>query len=471
MDCDPRVRRDVVKPTRIRALEALERQHDLFSFRVDGWSAWRVMRNPVHRMASDLPLSQPSRLNAARSLHALAATIRLVCLLLTAGKRDLLVKTCRSGLRMSIGRQFRDVYFDGFLQRGQSCLKLEEINSPDFNEQAAAAWRRADLDTVVFTFWGRILGTLFPVKAQAFCEATSHLIAQEVHLEVAPRWLLMRLSTVYWQARLYSALLRRIRPQAVLVADTGEYGLRIACDKQSVRFIELQHGVFDASHPDAIPTWVNGSTGELVLPDFLACRGEFWIAQLSDTRQGRDHAVTVGNELIDVARERRRQRAPGGPLNLVLTTQGLDTQRLVDWTADMIAKAPSDLDWRLCIKLHPVYDAKTREYDILKTDSRVRIVGGAEQPNVFDLLVDADLHLSIASACHFDAAALGVRSVVVPLAGHEPMLGVIDETQILLAQSTADVWTVARRPPVEAIQTHRFATPGFIDNLQVLLSR
>ena len=455
----------------IRALEALERQHDLFSYRVDGWSAWRVMRNPVHRMTSDLPLVQPSRPNTARALHALAATVKLVWLLLTAGKRDLLVKTCRSGLRMSIGKQFRDVYFDGLLQRGQSCLKLEEINSPDFNEQAAAAWRRPDLDTVVFTFWGRFLGTLFPVKAQAFCEATSHLIAQEMHLQIAPRWLLMRLSTVYWQARLYSALLRRIRPLAVLVADTGEYGLRVACYRQGVRFIELQHGVFDANHPDAIPTWVQGSTGELMLPDFLACRGEFWVAQLSDTRQGRDHAVAVGNELIDLARERMRHRALGGPLNLVLTTQGLDTQRLVDWIADMIAKAPSDLDWRLWIKLHPVYDAKTHEYDILKADTRVRIVGGAEQPNVFDLLADADLHLSIASACHFDAAALGVRSMVVPLAGHEPMLEVIDETQVFLARSTADVWTVVRQPPVGAVRTHRFAKPGFIDNLQFLLSR
>jgi hypothetical protein len=465
------MRRDVVPPTQVQALEALERRHDLFSFRVGGWSAWRVMRNPVHRMTMALPLAEPSRSTVGRSLKALAASFKLLWLLLFAGRRDLVVKTCRSGLRLPQGGQFRDVYFDGLLQRGPSCLKLEDINSPDFEEQAAKAWRRPDLDTVVFTFWGRVLGGLFPVDAAAFCESTSRLLADEVQLRVAPRWLLMRLSTVHWQIRLYAALLRRVRPKAVLVADTGEYALCIACAREGIRFIELQHGVFDAAHPDAIPAWVQGSRAEMVLPDFLACKGEFWMSQLAGTRQGRDHAVAVGIELIDLARERRSKRSVDGCVNLVLTTQGLDSRRLAAWMADVIAQAPARLDWKLWIKLHPVYDAKTTDYRSLAADSRVKIIGGAEQPNVFDLLADADLHLSIASACHFDAAALGVRSVVVPLAGHEPMLDVVDARQIFLADKPADVWAIVQGPSVDASSGHRFATPGFLDNLQGLLSR
>lgn len=461
---------DLQKSERIQALEALERRHELFGYRVDGWSAWRVMRNPVHRIASALPLSAPPQSSAQRSLQALGATVRLVWLLATTGRRDLLVKTCRSGLRMPLGRQFRDVYFDGLLQEGHSCLKLEEINSPDFVEQAAAALWPADLDPVVFTFWGRVLGVLFPVKALPFCEFIASLLAREIRLNVSPRWLLMRLSTVYWQSRMYSMLLARVRPKTVLVSDTGEYALSIASHRQGVRFIELQHGVFDNTHPDAIPAWVQGNALELVLPNILACRGGYWIEQLSGTRQGRDHAVAVGNELIDLARERRHKRGEGGDFRIVLTTQGLDSERLVCWISEMIATAPVRLRWLLSIKLHPVYDAGARAYDRLASHPRVRLIGGADQPNVFDLLADADLHLSIASACHFDAAALGVPTVVVPLSGHEAMLSVVDGLQIFIALLPESVWSIVAPQSCDPARAHRFAKPGFIDNLQRLLA-
>lgn len=455
---------------RLRRLATLEREHDLFAHRVDGWSAWRVLRNPVHRLVAGLPMSQLARSDTRRGAQAVAATAGLLRLLFTAGRRELLVKTCRSALRLSQGDRYRDVYFDGLLQRGMSCLKLEEINSPDYEAQAAAAWRPADLDPVVFTFWGRVLGTLRPVDDGGFSARVARLLADELGVEVSPPWLRMRLSTVFWQAKLYAALLARVRPEAVLVADTGEYALRLASARRGVRFVELQHGVFDASHPDAVPAWAEGSAVELVLPDRLACRGSYWVEQLAGTRQGRDHAVPVGNELIDLARERRAQRVPG-PRHLVFTSQGMDTDRTAAWLGALVDAAPPGLDWRLSIKLHPAYDARTRAYDALAADARVRIVAGAAEPNVFDLLADADLHLSISSACHFDAAGLGVPSVVVPLASHESMLPAVDGEQIALARTPGEVWALAARGPSVAVRgPERFATPGFVENFARLVA-
>ncbi|MDC8758876.1 hypothetical protein [Janthinobacterium fluminis] len=463
------MRPDLDSAGKLRALAQLERRHALFAFRVDGWSAWRVVRNPLHRMAEGLPLAQPARSNGRRSAQALLATFRLLRLLAGGARRELLLKTCRSGLRLPQGEGYRDVYFDGLLGAGHGALKLEEINSPDFDRQAAAACHPADLDPVVFTFWGRVLGLLLPLKAGPFCADVAALLEREVGLAVPARWLRARLSTVYWQARLYTLLLRRVRPAAVLVSDTGEYALRIACQRCGVRFIELQHGVFDAQHPDAIPAWVEGAAAELLLPDVLACRGAYWIEQLAGTRQGRDHAVAVGNELIDLARASRHGRRADGRLRLVLSTQGLDSERLAQWLEAMLAAAPAGLDWELAIKLHPVYDAGTRAFDGLRGRARVRVIGGAEQPHVFELLAQADLHLSIASACHFDAAALGVASVVIPLAGHEAMLGAVDGTQIALARQPGDVWALAAAPAAPAARAHHYATPGFIGNLQRLL--
>jgi hypothetical protein len=417
-------------------------------------------------------LSQPGQRVAIRSVEAIVVTFKLIWLLLRGERRDLLVKTCRSGLRVKCGDQFRDVYFDGLLAGDFSYLKMEEINSPDFDRQAALAARPAGLDPVVFTFWGRTLGMLLPAKAGALCQSIADTLKRELDLEVAPRVLRMRISTVYWQARLYQLLLARIKPQAILVSDTGEYGLRIAAGRAGVPFIELQHGIFDANHPDAVPAWVTGPAEDLILPNILASRGRYWIECLAETRQGKDHAVPVGNEFIDEARLRRKARAAVKTAHFVLTTQGLDSLRLARWIEAMKDAAPAAVDWRLSIKLHPVYDRETREFSELQEDGRIRVIAGSALPNVFDLLSEADLHLSIASACHFDAAALGVRSVVVPLAGHESLLNAVDGKQIFLAQSPEDIWKIAALPESSELErAYRFSEPNFIANMRTLVRR
>ncbi|MDM4767518.1 hypothetical protein [Pelomonas sp. SE-A7] len=457
---------------RLAALQDFERRTRLFDFKVDGWSAWRVLRNPLTHLAEALPLAQPARSNGPRILAALRDTGRLAALLLRGQVVELLIKTCRTGLRMAQGERFRDVYFDGLLATGRSYVKLEEVNSLDFERQAAAACFPAQLDPVVFTFWGRVLGKLMPVRAaRGFCDQLAKDLAEQVGLQVQGSWLLSRISTAYWQARLYALLLRRLKPRAVLVSDTGEYGLIIACKRLGVRFVELQHGMYDAVHPDVIPEWVPGTPAELLLPDHLACRGDYWIDQLAGTRQGRDHAVAIGNELIDQAREQRSLHRPDPRLHLVLSSQGLDSERLAAWVSALADQAPAGLDWELAIKLHPFYDAGNRSFDELRAHPRIRIIGGAEQPNVYQLLAAADLHLSIASACHFDAAALGLPSVVIPLAGHEPMLEAIDNRLIHLARQPADVWALLeRRPSGDPASTWRYAAPGFVDNLGRLLA-
>lgn len=455
---------------KLQAFFAMERANDLFSLRIDGWSAWRVIRNPVFRMLENAPLAQPVRPTVVRSIEAALATFRLLWILIRGERREVLVKTCRSGLRIKQGDRFRDVYYDGLLTGEFSYFKMEEINSADFDIQAAAALRPAELDPVVFTFWGRVLGSLFPVDEMQLCRAISDILRRELGLEVSPRLLRLRLSTVYWQIRFFRWMLARMRPRAVLVTDTGEYALRIAACRQNVAYVELQHGIFDVNHPDAVPAWVTGSADELVLHGMFATRGRYWNEQLAGTRQGRDHAVAVGSELIDEARSRRRRDGVGGRVHMVLTTQGIDSTRLADWISAMIDAAPIALDWRLSIKLHPVYDQDTVVFDRLLSDERVSVIGGAEQPNVFDLLADADLHLSVTSACHFDAAALGVRTVIIPLAGHEALLPAVDRIQIFLAPNPADVWRIAESPAKFKIEdTFRYSEPGFVLNMKKLI--
>lgn len=458
------------RAARIAKLFELERKHDLFACRIDGWSAWRVLRNPLYWLVAELPLSKPGRPASVRIMEAALATFKLARLMIFGSRKDLLVQTCRSALRVMRGEQFEELHFDGLLRRGYSCIKLEEINSPDFEAQAAAAWRPADLNPVVFTFWGHVLGRLLPADADAFCHRVAELLRDEMQIAVSPTWLLLRISTVVWQARLYGLLLTRSRPRAVLVSNTGEYGLCLAAHRHGIRFIEVQHGVFDASQPDAIPSWVEGSELELILPDVLATRGEYWREQLASTRQGRDHTVAVGDAMTDWARTRRNPLRERHGVHLVLTSQGLDTSRLVDWVNELANCAPAELDWRLSVKLHPYYDCDPREFERLKKHQRITVISGGEQPNVFELLAEADLHLTISSTCHFDAAAIGVRSMVIPLAGHELLTDTVDGQLFFLAHAPSEAWKVAATPVViDLARSRRYSCPGYVDNLVALL--
>jgi hypothetical protein len=157
-------------------------------------------------------------------------------------------------------------------------------------------------------------------------------------------------------------------------------------------------------------------------------------------------------------------------VRLVLTSQGLDTERLVAWIDEMVRCAPSSLDWHLSIKLHPFYEPSPEKFASLEAHKRVSIIPGSDLPNVFELLADSDLHLTIASTCHFDAAAIGVRSAIIPLDGHELLMDTVDHRLFYKMGSPTDVWTIVTSPQsIDSAESDRFSAPGYVDNLVALL--
>lgn len=454
--------------SRILALHNLEQQHNLFSYCIDGWSAWRVLRNPVSRYSLSLPTTSYSSHTFRRILRSIKHTILFARLLYLGKSNDLIVKTCRTALRLHTGHLYRDVYFDGVLESFPSFIKIEEKNTTSFDARVPFARFPASFDPVVFTFWGRVMSLAFPVrKALPFCVYLSELILSELDIAIPSRWLLRLVSTAYWQSRLYSVFIRISQPKAVLVADTGEYGLLIACKRNKVTLVELQHGFFDNMHPDAIPDWVDGTAFELLLPDILACRGQYWINHLRNTLQGQNHAVPVGNEIIDLARQQRQHNSHRDYFHFVLTLQGIDSQRLLCWIQEFISCAPDNLAWKLTIKPHPAYDSDRAIFSTL-SDDRVNIPNVDDASNTFELLANADAHLSISSACHFDAVAIGVPTFVIPLLGHELMLPSIDNILINLARHPSDPWHF-QVPSYPHSYISSFSKPGFIENMSRLL--
>ena len=457
--------------SRLETFREIERTLNLFGERFEGWSPWRVMRAPIFASVTMIGqgFSNSGQRQLGRMAEAAWATVQFLQVIVFGPRRDVLVKTCRSALRLHEGGRYRDVYFDGLLATGIAAFKLEEINSRAFDRQASNALFPADLNPIVFTFWGRIFGTLFPaISVDAFAAFVVRALETNLGLAVTAKALRMRVSTVKWQARLYRLLLWRIRPRVVLVSDSAEFGLRIACEKAGICFIELQHGVFDAAHPDAVPGNVTGSKSALLLPDMLASRGSFWIEQLVGTRQ-HEAAQAVGNEMVDRAIAVRALRASTTALHIVFSSQGVDTDRAAAWLS-AVANNNDSGDWRMTIKLHPGYDAETRSYDRLTDDPRITIIAGSIEPNVFDLLAGADLHLSISSACLFDAAAIGVRSAIIPLHSHERLLYAVDDDAIHLLHEPAEVWRLITLPPLNSGACRRFSEPGFLESLATAIA-
>ncbi|MCE4538167.1 hypothetical protein LXT12_12990 [Pelomonas sp. P7] len=463
------------KSPALSALYAAERRHGWFDFRLDGWAVWRVLRTPVYNVAAALPLSYTRESRKSQLKRSLKATAGVLGYLLIGRHCDVLVKSFRSALRSRHGDRFRDVYFDGVLDQQPSHFKLEVVNTTAFTRQAAQAFRPANADAYAFTFWGAVLGRLFPCReAEVFCRDLAGSLQSEVGIEIGERFLLQRLSAMYWESRLYALLLARLRTRLVMVADTSEYALRRACSMRGIPFVEMQHGVFDEDHPDAVPAWVSGSAAELLLPDALACYGPYWVARLAASRQY-GVAQPVGNELVDYYRVRRLSRQvdeANTQVHLLFTSQGIDTERAVAWLDTLLKSAPPNLRTTLTVKLHPAYDNDAAPYAGLVALHGAVLVAGSQEPNVWELLTEADLHLSISSACHFDAAALGVPSVVMPLQGHYLMEAAINGRSIFSAQTPKAVWTLlASLRGFTAADMGEYASPGFTQRIDQLINR
>jgi|TARA_R100001244_G_scaffold6593_18_gene8065 hypothetical protein len=419
---------------------AFEQQHDLFAVEVAGFSAWRVMRNFLFTAYQGYSPRVGNVPTGQRLVLALRALVALFLVLLVGRRRQVLFKGAASALRFRIDGKWADPGIDPLIETGISTLKLVELNSAGFAPRAVGALHRGAMESSIFSLLGRILGRLRPADDKGFCTRTAKLLSDELGLRVSPAALNMRVSTVMWQARLYALLIRRIRPDAVIASDTGDYALRRACQLQAVPFIEIQHGIFDHLHPDAVPDTAAGTPASLLIPDLLAVKGSYWAGRLQGFRQG-EVAVPVGSHAIDHWRSfRSSMDGAAGARHIVVTSQGLAIAEMIAWLQQAVAEAPATLGWRMTVKLHPMYDRR-QDFDVLATmGERVRILTGQEDPGIYELLATADLHLSITSACHFDAAAMGVRSAMMPLQNHESLMYAVDDGVIRLVERPGDLW-------------------------------
>lgn len=458
-------------------LRGFESSHRPYAFVADSISLWRLVRFPVGMALQNLPLQAP-RLERPlallwRWLKAVAGYLRL----LPGGGGRYVVKTYVSALRLEVSGCYRDIYFDDLLESCPGGLKWVYPNVSGYARQEERMAFPRQLDTLAVQLTGAVLGRMFPSSdAGGEFRRLAALIEAELGVPGFDALRMRRVhASVKWQKRLYVRLLKRLKVGTVFVVDTGERALTAACRETGVRLVELQHGIFSRNHPDALPAMaLEQSRGELLLPDVLAVYGTYWQEALADTALAASRRIVpVGAAMIDRYREYRESHFKADPARpvITLTTQGLDRDRLASFMAEFLSACPLSLT--LNVKLHPAYDASGDIYAAaMGHDARVRILAGGEGPNTYELIATSDLHLSIASACHYDALGIGVPTVVLGLAGHELVSDLVRRGDAILASTPQELASIVLRQewrPVTPAISDRYYRRGFVGNAASLI--
>jgi hypothetical protein len=425
----------------------IERKYDLFKYTVGGFSAWRILRFEVMSNVQNLPFfsktKETSRIR--RLIERLSLVRQELPRLLFPKQAKYIVKTFTSALRETEMDMYKDVYFDDLIRVLDSWYKIEALNNPEYNYRRSKMLFPAEITTAAIDLFASVMSYLGgPRSITTFTAVLLQIIRAEPELQsLSPGMIRNKLRWFYWSKRIYSILLRKIKPRYVLTADTGEFPIWAAAQELGITTIEFQHGIFSRDHPDSLPDFALIYKNSLIVPDKLLVYGQYWVDELKGNRFYDRELIPVGNLNIEHYRELKLKRmmsnGESSRCTILFTTQGLDRERLIEFVVQFALIAKASMTCQIFIKLHPAEnDRKIYEHS-LSAFPNVQILFTHEEPTTYDLLTRSHYHCSIASATHYDALGVGVQTIVLPLAGHEVVAGLVSSGHAVLAKNPRDL--------------------------------
>jgi len=421
----------------------VEERFDLLRHTVNGWSAWPVLRFEVSLLLAGVSFEQ--RHLVSRNERIRRALADLPALLHVRRARHV-VKTHSSGLIDRSGDRYRDIWFDDVVLAAGSTFKIEMMNNPSFAGRRALVPRDMT-SALLYLAAGLLRRAQVPTgMADAAGEFRRVLTGPLGLSNVDADWVKHRLLRFCGLKTVYGWLLGRVRPSYVLVADAGDHALIAAAKEHGAVALELQHGISDRSNASyAWPASARRYRRVMPIPDRLLLFGEHWKHELDQSGFWGDDLRVVGSSRLDRYRGEARTR-DDSRCQIVFTTQGLEISRTTAFFREFLERAAPTVPVHLTIKLHPVYDAEKKPYlDACgEYTDRVSVLASDEGPSTFELLQQAHLHVSIASASHYDALGLGVPTVILPFQTHEIVLPLLHAGHAYLARTPDELIDVAR---------------------------
>jgi hypothetical protein len=213
---------------------------------------------------------------------------------------------------------------------------------------------------------------------------------------------------------LYRALLKRhrIKTVYVVVAYFHQHIVGAARDL-GIRVVELQHGAISPFH---LGYSYPGRPAVADQPDELWCFGSYW-ADVADLPAGMRTEV-IGATFLPTPGPKDRRR-------VVFLSQGTVGAELIR-TAGAVAKQHPELE--IIYRLHP--SERAEDYTI--PDGLQLSTGGS----TLDLLATATYQVGVSTTALFEGMALGCRTAVADLPGHEYLDPAIAKGHALLMTSS-----------------------------------
>lgn len=449
-------------------IQQMESVDGLLELRILGYSPWRIVRFPVSLALQNLSLVSLS----LPKFGLLFTFIRSVFDIIRIPRNcNYIVKSYSSALRIRSDLGYEDIYFEDLLQNIPGGLRLYSYNCHGYTMRQRS-WNGPNIDVTAIIIIGAILGRLLPINDDGDVYNT---IAKSIALKIptsefSSTRIQRMFSSFVWQSRLYAILLNYINVRFIFTADTGERALLKAAKISNCRFVELQHGVFSQNHPDALPDSNNLDPNDegLLLPDLLAVYGNYWANVNQNTLLGKASRIKpVGSSFIDRLRLRRAGRSKHDVTRLLLTSQGIARNNLISIIAEFLdeIRLPIHLD----IKLHPTYDIAARDYfDYFSHDERVNVISGLCEPDTASLLIECDVHLSISSACHYDAIGLGVPTIILALPSSEVVHHLAASGEALLVNTGKELACVIQKKKwidISSSVADKYFNRNFVKNI------
>lgn len=463
-------------------LRELEERRALLRHTFDGWSIWPLFRIHVAMALLD-PQSTPQgggrggQFNR-KELLWLAAGDMMAWLRAPRGIRALMVTHSSYRTDTEEGRP-KDTMFDDYGRRLNDVFKIEVINNRRLFELNAHSVLPSRMTNSWMTLMQRFCARL-PVSRTAR-RAAEALVADVAGTPVArvltTEGVAYRLEAFRHGRRQWRNLCRRVRPRVVMVDDGYYQHDLIAGAKEAGAWVlELQHGTFIPGGPEYC--WSRAALAhrdQMPVPDRFLVFGEHWRGLLEADGFWTDRVRVVGSPRADLHRKVSRHEKYAHPgFVLLVTTQGVAREELIRWIQEVMLVLKDRSNLRIIVKLHPFYDQDPAPYEsALGTEERLIIEAGGEGVSTFERLLEADLHASISSACHYDALALGTPTVILGLPSHEMVLSIRESGHASLANSPqewADVVraTTGARVP-EAVRCH-YIRSGAIENMMQIMA-
>jgi len=446
----------------------IEEKHDLLRFKIDGWCAWPLLRFFTAQRIHNLPLAPRPAVEAHTHPPHIWILIKHI---LFSRRKTILINTYSSFLSEKRGEKYTDVFFDDFIRSQKHCMKVEWLNNPLFATRSA----HAEIPSVLHLSFGNKLFHWLARRAEKApdirqtAEEMSACFAQEEGLFLSADTIANFLAGFRCARRLSKIFLRILRPRAVLTADPVRYGLYAAAREMNIPVAEMQHGFIDRMHYGySWSSYARPYKALIPRPKRIFLYGEYWKRELLARGfwEEEDTCIT-GGVRMDNYRSGHMARTANEPLRITFTTQGIDVPQVIEYLQHTLALL-KDTPLTLTIKLHPFYDRDTTPYlTAFHTDPRVAVIRGDDAPSTYEILLKTDLHMSIASTCHYEALALGVPTIILPFTSYENVTHLLEDNSAVLANDPATLAAIIRngRPAVPQQIRDAYFISGAVANM------